>query len=101
MTRYSMEDGTIVDTDNATKFWEEQHDWDGRNHISRATGSQWEHETLYRSKKGRYYLEHTSQWQGSMPSAEFVSDEAAARWLLLMQHELPKDLESFAEAVIE
>lgn len=71
--------------------WEDTR-WDGNNHISLATGSQWNHETLYRSRKGRYYLVLNSQWQGSTRSADFLSREDAATWILAMGHELPDDL---------
>jgi hypothetical protein len=101
MTRYKMHDDTIVDTDLATGTWQEATDWNGNNHISRPTGSQWNHERLYRSAKGRYYLESTSQWQGSTPSAMWLTDENAARWLLLNDHELPEDLARFAREVCE
>jgi hypothetical protein len=100
MSRYRIE-GTIVDTENATQSWDEETRFDGRNHVSKATGSQWEHETLYRSRRGRYYVVHTSQWQGSMPHAEWVSPEQAARWLMLMEHELPVDLEALESEVSE
>lgn len=98
--RYNIE-GTIVDTSKADAKWNEETDWNGNNHISRATGSQWEHETLYRSRKGRYYIEHESQWQGSMPSARWVSREEAAHWLMLMEHEIPEDLQEYADAISE
>jgi hypothetical protein len=101
MARYRMEDGVVVDTRNATASWQEKEDWDGRNFISRATGSQWEHQTLYRSRKGRYYIEHTSQWQGSRPYAEWVSPQAAAEWLLLMDEEIPEDLRQYVDRVSE
>jgi len=101
MSKYRTEDGTIVDTDKAASPWNEEKDWNGSNWISRATGDQWTHQTLYKSSKGRYYIEHESQWQGATPSAEFVSDEEAARWLVLNEHELPEDLVEAAEAVTE
>jgi len=101
MSRYRMSDGMVVDTDNATAHWEEATDWNGNNHISRATGSQWDHQTLYRSRRGRYYIEHTSQWQGSQAHAEWVSNEEAARWLILNDEELPEDLKTLAEQVAE
>ncbi len=100
MARYRI-DGTIIDTKNASAIYEEETDWDGNNHISRATGSQWAHQTLYRSRKGRYYVEHTSQWQGSHPHVEWVSPQEAARWLLLMEHDLPEDLEEYEDDVCE
>lgn len=103
MAKYRMDDGTVVDTDRATEKWEEDTFWDGRNHISKATGSQWEHQTLYRSRKGRYYVEHVSQWQGSRPHVEWVSPEEATRWLLANGEEktIPEDLQKFVEEVIE
>lgn len=90
MARYQMEDGTVIDTKNAIAHWDEDTRWDGHNHISVATGSQWSHQTLYRSKKGRFYLECASQWQGSAPHAEWVSPQEACRWLLANGHD-PKD----------
>lgn len=101
MATYRMEDGTIVKTENATASWEEATRWDGRNRISRATGSQWESETLYRSRRGRYWIEHTSQWQGSTPWAEWVSPQRAAAWLLANDHEVPDDLRDAAEQIEE
>lgn len=101
MARYRMSDGTVVDTKNATKSWEEATRWDGHNHISVATGSQWDHQTLYRSRRGRYYIEHESQWQCSAPSAEWVSNEEACRWLLANSREVPEELGGVAEEVFE
>ena len=91
----------MVDTKNATQHWNEDTRWNGNNHISVATGSQWEHQTLYRSRRGRYYIEHESQWQGSTPSAEWVSTEEAARWLLANNETVPEELEAVAESVSE
>ena len=101
MARYKMSDGMVVDTANASACHEEGTRWDGNNNISVATGTQWNHETLYRSRKGRYYIEHTSQWQGSSPSAEWVSNEAAVRWLLANAREVPTELSSLVDDVSE
>ncbi len=95
--KYQIEDGTIVDTKKAKQSWEEDTRWNGNNHISVNTGSQWEHEALYLSAKGRYYIVHESQWAGS---AAFVPDAEAARWLLVNGKELPKGLVELA-AIIE
>lgn len=100
MAKY-MIDGTVVDTDKASESWDEDTRWNGNNHISVATGSQWNHETLYRSRKGRYYVVHDSQWQGSTPSAEFISDTEAAAWILANGGELPADLIAAGEEVSE
>lgn len=101
MSKYRMDDGTVVDTEKAQQSWDEETDWDGNNHISRATGSQWHHQTLYKSRKGRYYVEHTSQWQGSRPHVEWVSREEAARWLIHNEHDLPEDLKELESEVVE
>jgi hypothetical protein len=58
--RYKMDNGSVVDTDLAKKFWAEDTTWDGHNHIGVMTHSQWDHQTLYQSRKGRFYVEHTS-----------------------------------------
>lgn len=96
-----MDDGTVIDTDKAQAHWKEETTWDGNNHISKATGSQWNHQMLYKSRKGRYYVEHTSQWQGSRDHVEWVSNEEAARWLLNNGHELPQDLAHLEDELVE
>lgn len=101
MGRFRMEDGTIIDTSKASKHWAEDTFFDGRNHISRATGDQWTHQTLYRSRKGRYYVLHVSQWQGSRDHVEYVSPEEAARWLLANEHALPEDLAKYEDEIVE
>jgi len=101
MSRYRMDDHTIVDTDNATQSWKEDTRWDGNNHISVATGSQWDHQRLYRSRKGRFYVECTSQWQGRLDRAEWISLHQAAAWLLANDEELPPDLEGVVDEVSE
>lgn len=101
MSKYQMDDGTIVDTSKATKSWNEATRWDGRNQISVNTGSQWDHETLYRSRKGRYYIVHESQRQGSTPRAEWISNHGAASWLLFNDEEVPEELQAFADDVTE
>ena len=101
MARYRMSDSMVVDTDKATASWQEATRWDGRNHISLATGTQWDHQTLYRSKRGRFYIEYSSDWQGSTPSAEWISNEEAVRWLMLNNHEVPEYLAALVDEVTE
>lgn len=100
MSKYRI-DTTIVDTEKASANWGEETDWDGSNQISRPTGGQWEHERLYRSSKGRYYIVHYSQWEGSQPSASWVTEEEATAWLMLNDHAAPEDLEAASRVVSE
>ena len=59
--------GAWFDKDKAIEFDEDS--WhDGRNFISRATGSQWEHQALYFTKSGVWILHNWSQYQGSRES---------------------------------
>ncbi|MBO9346206.1 MAG: hypothetical protein J7601_10840 [Chloroflexi bacterium] len=87
-----LESYVVVDTSRATRVWEPARDWDGRNWIYRSTGSEWEWETLYRSRRGRYYIVERSAWQGTRPTARFVSPQQAAAWLILNDYELPEEL---------
>jgi hypothetical protein len=96
-----MSDGTVVDTEHAQQTWEEAREHDGRNLVSKATGSQWDHQTLYRSRKGRYYVERRCDWQGARAHVEWISREEGARWLLANDHELPSDLADLASEVME
>lgn len=101
MGKYRMDDGTIVDTDRAAQAWDEEKFWDGHNHCSKATGSQWSHQRLHQSRKGRFYLLHWSQVQGSRDHVEYVSNEEAARWLLHNEHPLPECLAHLEEEIVE
>jgi len=101
MATYRMDDGTVIKTENATARWDEDRVWNGSNHISRATGSQWDHEALYRSRKGRYYIEHTSQWQGKLDYATWIDHRSAAEWLLANDEELPEDLKQLEAEISE
>lgn len=67
--------------------WNEATRWNGSNHISVPTGSQWDHERLYRTAGGRYVVSRWSQWQGAQDSYEYIDDEAAREWLLLNGHD--------------
>lgn len=54
---------------------------DGHNWISKATGSQWHHEALYRTMGGLWILNRWSDYQGSRESYEAISNVEAAAWL--------------------
>ena len=99
--RYKLNNGKVFDTDKAKKTWEEDREWDGRNHISVNTGSQWDHEQLYLSKSGNWFLESWSDYQGSLPSIENISARDAAVWLSLNNEELPIELEKVKIEIME
>lgn len=85
MARINLGGGLWFNPEAAECFGEDTR-WDGNNHISLATGSQWEHEELYRTRKGLFILHRWSQWQGSTPSYETVEDETAQQWLIDNDH---------------
>jgi hypothetical protein len=69
MRRQALTDGSgWFDLDSAERF-DEATIWDGRNRISLATGSQWDHEALYRTANGRWVKHWWSQWQGTVAEA--------------------------------
>jgi len=92
--------GAIFDTEKAKSHWSEASDWNGSNHISRATGSQWNHEDLYLSKKGRYYVVRSSDIQGRQDEMEILTPWEAVAWLLLNDHDLPEDLAGRASVIL-
>lgn len=81
MNRQKIDDGGWFNLDSA-KVWKEDTHWNGNNHISNATGSQWDHEALYKTSKGKFVLNHWSQWQGSKEAWAIISPSEAAEWLV-------------------
>ena len=63
--------------------------WNGNNHISMATGSQWEHEYLYYTASGQWVKYSWSQWQGSGESYDLIDADEAAAWLTTNGREHP------------
>jgi hypothetical protein len=58
--------------------------FNGHNHISKATGSQWVHETLYLTAKGTWVIENSSAWCTKYAQ---VSNTEAATWLMVNDYE--------------
>lgn len=82
MTRVTLTDGTghWFDDEKAAKFSEDTW-WNGNNHISWATGSQWDHEALFYTSSGRWVLNSWSQYQSEMDTYEEIDEAEAIRWL--------------------
>lgn len=85
MRKQTFDDSRWFDLDSATHY-EEKTRWNGNNHISLATGTQFDHEALYKSRKGTWILHSWSQWQGSGESWESISEDEAFAWLTLNRH---------------
>lgn len=85
---------------DAAHAYDEDTWWDGSNHISRATGSQWEHERLYRTAQGRWVHHAWSQRQGVGERWSFATDSAAREWLLSNGHDTAVE-EHFGEIETE
>lgn len=91
MQRQTIDNGSWFDLDKATKFQgKTRHD--GRNFISVNTGSQWEHQDLYRTAKGAWVLNSYSSYQGRGESWEAINDQSAVDWLIRNERDIPKDL---------
>lgn len=81
MKRQSLDNGSWFNLETAEQ-WNEDTYWNGSNHISAATRSQTEHESLYRTKSGRWILNTWSQWQGTQETWIEIDSDAAAKWLV-------------------
>lgn len=102
VTQNGEHTGMWFDADKAEVFSEDTY-WNGSNHISKATGSQIEHEKLYLTKSGKWVLHSWSQWQGSRSTTEIIDANDAARWFARNEyadedipevlHELIRELE--------
>ena len=100
MNRQSIDGGGWINLETAKKFAEDRN-WDGHNMISAATGSQWEHETLYRSVGGVYVLHTWSQCQGSRDTWQRLSIHGAVTWLLRNDYDPTSQAEEAIVAGLE
>jgi len=96
MERVALEGGGWFDK-SAAKKYEEATWFDGSNRISKATGSQWDHQELYQTRSGGWVLYSWSQWQGRGESYRQVTPAEAADWLITNNHEIPDVLEEVVQ----
>lgn len=96
--RVRLDDGTWFDSERA-EAWDEDARYDGRNSVSQATGSPWEHQRLYRSVRGTWVLHNWSEWEDSKPSYDVIGEEDAHAWLLSQGHSdaVPSDVLAASE----
>lgn len=76
-------------------FFRERTTFNGNNHISVATGSQWEHEGLYYTKNGSWVFHVWSDREGSAESYELIEEEQALKWLAF--HDIESRDDDFAK----
>jgi hypothetical protein len=79
MKRVKLGGGRWFDRDKATAY-EDDTRWDGHNHISVATGSQWVRATLWRTASGMWILETNGLYEVTYDYPFAESD--AFRWLI-------------------
>jgi hypothetical protein len=94
-------DGVVLDTQRATQSWAQKTYFNGQNRVGVVTQSDTSHQALYRSSKGRYWMEHWTTWGCVTTWASILSPRQAARWLLANEYELPEDLAKYADEVLE
>ena len=87
MKRTALTDnsGRWFDMEKAEKF-NEKLIWDGNNHISKVTGSQCAHETIYRTSGGKWILNCWSEMQGNRETYERISDQDAVAWFMINEY---------------
>lgn len=87
MKRIALTDGSgrWFDIDAAQCYVEDTR-WDGHNHISRNTNSEWDHEDLYATSGGRWIKHTFSGYEGILDQWVEITDEYAARWLSINGH---------------
>jgi len=83
--------GKWFDRSQAEVF-EEATYWNGSNHISKATGSQWNHEALYRTTNGIWVLHSFSNYENVADEYSSISAKDAAAWLIQNEHDIPDEL---------
>jgi hypothetical protein len=84
------------DSEKAVSY-SENTTWNGSNHISKATGSQTEHECLYVTKGKKFILNSWSQWQGTTETYIEIGKQEAAEWLVRNDYQ---DIPSILEAEV-
>ena len=90
-TKVALPNGKWFDRQECQE-WEECTHFDGHNQISNATGSQWNHESLLRTKMGTWIIHSWSQYQGISESYRVITGDAAVIWLVSNGIEIPEEL---------
>lgn len=81
-------DGKRYNTETATVIASNEY-WDGSNYERHGSNTH-----LYRSPRGRYFIGHSTRWEGSRSRIEAITEAAA----LKLYEELPEHEVEFEEA---
>ena len=100
MSRCCVENGGWFDDSKAVKYSESTW-WNGSNHISCATGSQWDHEDLYYTESGNWTLNSYSQIQGSRDTYNKISINEAINWLIKNGYTTVEELPDSVRKLVE
>jgi hypothetical protein len=98
MHRVALPDGRFFDADKAQCF-EEGTRFDGNNHVSLATGSQWDHEKLYLTAGGVWVVVPSSQREGRNPEPTIIDADEAARWIVRNEQDVPEALAKWCKGL--
>lgn len=71
---------------NARRFAEDTR-FDGNNHVSINTGSEWYHQTLYRTAGGKWLLLDWSNYEHIGNTSRHLTDDEAYEWLVRNDHD--------------
>ena len=88
------ENGKWFDAESSEKFTEESY-FNGRNCISKATDTQFNHQDLFYTKSGKWIICNWSNWQGSITTYSIISETRAAEWFLKQSTNLPECLKKY------
>ena len=92
MPTYKTSDGFEIKTEKADQSWDEDPHYNG-------TGAVGHHQRLHKSKNGRYYMEHWSDYQTS-GYVRWLDNRDAAVWLKINNHNIPDDLLEIAKEIV-
>ncbi len=97
--RQAIDDGSWFDASKAEQF-DEMSNHDGSNMVSVVTGSEWDHEELFRTAKGTWVIHRYSQRQGIKDRWELLDNAEAAAWLIKCGHDVNFGDEVFAASEV-
>jgi hypothetical protein len=99
MKRVYLEDSSKWFDAEAAQMFKEDTWHNGSNFISKATGSQWEHQSLYLTASQKFIIHAWSDFQGKPEIYKEVSNEYAAEWFVKNEYQ-NEDIPEFLHELI-